>query len=70
MLQKTADRPATLALGTSRVTTTFRDALDDAANRSGISTHEFVLRAAAEKLQASGRHFSGLFSPGDVNAAR
>ncbi|MBX4898599.1 hypothetical protein [Rhizobium bangladeshense] len=38
-------------------------------NRAGMTPNEFVLQAAAEKLAASGRHFSGLFNPGDVEEA-
>ena len=44
----------------------FRDNLFDAANRAGIAPNEFVLQAAAEKLAASGRKFSGIFHRGDI----
>jgi hypothetical protein len=50
-----------------RVTSGFRAALFAAASRAGISVNEFVLTAAAEKLRASGRHFSGVFEPGDLS---
>ncbi|MGR9539366.1 hypothetical protein [Rhizobium leguminosarum] len=53
-----------------QVTSTFRDALFDAAKREGMSANEFVLQAAAEKLTASGRRFSGIFNPGDLDTAR
>lgn len=49
-----------------RVTSTFREALFDAAQRSGMSANEFVLMACAERLRASGREFSGVFRPGDM----
>lgn len=44
----------------------FRENLFDAANRSGMTPNEFVLQAAAEKLKATGRSFSGVFAPGDL----
>jgi hypothetical protein len=31
-----------------------------------MTPNEFVLQAAAEKLKATGRNFSGLFAPGDL----
>ncbi|KQV39180.1 MULTISPECIES: hypothetical protein [unclassified Rhizobium] len=49
------------------VTEGFRENLFDAANRAGVTPNEFCLLAAAEKLKASGRRFSGLFRPGDVS---
>lgn len=55
-----------LMLNGGRVTATFREALFDATAREGLSVNEFCLKAAAEKLQASGKHFSGVFRPGDV----
>ncbi|MBB2678679.1 UNVERIFIED_ORG: uncharacterized protein (DUF1778 family) [Rhizobium esperanzae] len=55
-----------LMLQGAKVTSSFRSALFDAANRAGMTPNEFVLQAAAEKLAASGRHFSGLFTPGDL----
>ncbi|NSZ73035.1 hypothetical protein [Agrobacterium tumefaciens] len=55
-----------IALRGARVTSSFRDNLFDAANRSGMTPNEFVLQAAAEKLKATGRNFSGLFAPGDL----
>ncbi|NKK41680.1 hypothetical protein [Rhizobium leguminosarum] len=59
-----------LMLQGAKVTSSFRDTLFDAANRAGMTPNEFVLQAAAEKLAASGRHFSGLFNPGDLNSPR
>lgn len=53
-------------LNGGRVTATFREALFDATAREGLSVNEFVLQAAAEKLMASGREFSGVFHPGDL----
>ncbi|MGO6898750.1 hypothetical protein ACCT15_35620 [Rhizobium ruizarguesonis] len=44
----------------------FRESLFDAANRAGMTPNEFCLQAAAEKLAASGRQFSGVFNPGDL----
>ncbi|MBY3388508.1 hypothetical protein [Rhizobium laguerreae] len=52
------------------VMTSFRESLFDAANRAGITPNEFCLQAAAEKLHSSGRHFSGVFYPGDFSEAR
>jgi len=66
----TRDPIVPLMLNGGRVTATFRAALFDVTAREGISVNEFCLRAAAEKLRASGQRFSGVFSPGDVNAAR
>ncbi len=55
-----------LMLSGGRVCLGFRKALFDAANRSGMSVNEYVLQAAAEKLQAAGREFPGIFEPGDL----
>jgi hypothetical protein len=55
-----------LMLNGGRVTSTFRTALFDAAQRQGMSANEFVLMACAERLKASGREFSGVFRPGDL----
>lgn len=51
----------------AKVMSGFRDNLFDAANRAGMSVNEFVLQATADKLKSSGREFSGLFHPGDLN---
>jgi len=51
----------------ANVMTSYRDALFDAANRAGMTPNEFVLQAAAEKLKATGRTFSGVFHPGDLH---
>jgi hypothetical protein len=59
-----------IMLNGGRVTATFRAALFDATAREGISVNEFCLRAAGEKLCASGKRFSGVFAPGDVNTAQ
>lgn len=66
--RKTAkrERRVPVALRGATVMEGFRESLFDAANRSGMSPNEFVLQAAAEKLRATGRDFSGLFTPGDV----
>lgn len=56
-----------LMLRDNRVTAGFRSALFDATRREGLSVNEFVLRAAAEKLRASGRDFPGVFSSGDFS---
>lgn len=50
-----------LFLNGARVTAGFRAALFDAANRAGITPNEFVISAAAEKLQGSGASFPGVF---------
>ena len=55
-------------LSGGRVTSGFRAALFEAASRRGVSVNEFVLIAAAEKLKATGREFSGVFEPGDITA--
>jgi hypothetical protein len=59
-----------LMLQGAKVTSSFRDTLFDAANRAGMTPNEFVLQAAAEKLAASGRRFSGLFNAGDIKSTR
>ncbi len=63
--QKTKTEIVNLMLRDNRVTAGFRTALFDATRREGLSVNEFVLRAAAEKLRASGRDFPGVFSSGD-----
>ena len=69
--RKTAkrERRVPVALRGATVMEGFRENLFDAANRSGMTPNEFVLQAAAEKLKATGRNFSGLFSPGDMSVA-
>jgi hypothetical protein len=62
----TPDRIVNLTLNGGRVTAAFRQALFDATSREGLSVNEFCLKAAAEKLKASGREFSGVFHPGDL----
>ena len=64
---KPRERIVPVTLRGARVTETFRDNLFDAANRAGMTPNEFCLQAAAEKLRASGRQVSGLFSPGDLS---
>lgn len=64
--RKQKDPIVALMLTGGRVTAGFRAALFAAASRAGVSVNEFVLTAAAEKLRASGQHFSGLFEPGDL----
>lgn len=70
--RKTAkrERRVPVALRGATVMEGFRENLFDAANRSGMTPNEFVLQATAEKLRATGRNFSGLFSPGDMSVAR
>ncbi len=55
-----------LFLNGARVTSGFRSALFDAANRAGITPNEFVITAAAEKLARSGASFPGVFRAGDA----
>lgn len=55
-----------IMLNGGRVTSTFRAALFDVTAREGVSVNEFCLLAAAEKLKAAGRSFSGVFCPGDT----
>ena len=57
-----------LFLNGARVTSGFRSALFDAANRAGIPPNEFVITAAAEKLARTGASFPGVFRAGDVPA--
>lgn len=64
--RKQKDPIVNVMLNGGRVTAGFRSALFDAAGRAGVSVNEFVLTAAAEKLQASGLAFSGVFWPGDL----
>lgn len=45
----------------------FRESLFDAANRAGVTPNEYCLQAAAEKLKASGRQFTGVFAPDDTD---
>lgn len=52
-------RPAT-------VTSSFRESLFDACQREGVTPNEFLLVAAAEKLKAKGRQFSGIFKANDL----
>lgn len=61
-----ADRTVPIMLNGGQVTSTFRQVLFDATAREGVSVNEFCLRAAAEKLKARGREFSGVFKPGDL----
>lgn len=63
------ERIVPIMLNGGRVTATFREALFDVTAREGISVNEFCLFATAEKLKASGRHFSGVFHPGDFHDA-
>ena len=58
-----------LFLNGARVTSDFRSALFDAANRAGMSVNEFVITAAAEKLMQRGMSFPGVFRKGDIDAA-
>ncbi|MBO0906531.1 hypothetical protein [Jiella sonneratiae] len=56
-----------LFLNGARVTSGFRSALFDAANRAGVTVNEFVISAAAEKLARSGSSFPGVFRAGDLS---
>ncbi|WP_063909766.1 hypothetical protein A4A59_024150 [Rhizobium leguminosarum] len=66
--QKSAPRETKgfIMLRGAMVMISFRDSLFDAANRAGMTPNEFCLLAAAEKLAASGRQFSGVFNSGDL----
>lgn len=64
-----ADSIVALALSDARVTLGFRTALFDACARAGVTAHEFLLTAGAEKLRAAGADFSGVFRPGDLPTA-
>lgn len=65
-IRRSLERTVPIMLNGGRVTVTFRQALFDATAREGVSVNEFCLRAAAEKLRAAGRDFSGVFQPGDL----
>jgi hypothetical protein len=64
--RKQKDPIVALMLTGGRVTASFRAELFAAASRAGVSVNEFVLQAAAEKLRATGKTFSGLFESGDI----
>ncbi|WP_421445675.1 hypothetical protein [Agrobacterium tumefaciens] len=64
--RKQKDPIVNVMLNGGRVTSGFRTALFAAAGRAGVSVNEFVLTAAAEKLNASGTRFSGVFAHGDI----
>ena len=51
--------------GRSYVTRAFRDELQDACNRQGISVNEFALLSMGEKLVRMGRDIPGVFKRGD-----
>ena len=70
MSDLSASAKAQLFLNGARVTSGFRSALFDAANRAGITPNEFVITAAAEKLARSGASFPGVFRRGDLPAER
>ena len=53
-----------------RVTKSFRETFFDAALQAGMTPTEFAVQAAAEKLASSGKTFSGLFHPGDIEDGR
>lgn len=55
-----------LTLPNSLVTEEFRQELFQEANRAGVSSSEFLLRAAAAKLLERGRSLSGVYPPGDI----
>lgn len=55
-----------VALNGGRVTSEFRTALFDAANRAGMSVNEFVLTTTAKNLKADGAQFRGVFRRGDI----
>ncbi|MFK0339191.1 hypothetical protein ACIQT7_18135 [Agrobacterium deltaense] len=64
--RKQKDPIVNVMLNGGRVTSSFRAALFAAASRAGISVNEFVLTATAERLNAAGSRFSGVFEPGDL----
>ncbi len=59
-----------LFLNGAKVNSEFRDALNDAANRAGITPNEFVIQAAAEKLKRAGADFAGVFRADDLEFGR
>ena len=62
------DHVVNVMLTGGRVTSTVREAPLAAAGRAGIPVNQFVIEAAAEKLQRQGVHFTGTFAPGDLPA--
>lgn len=60
-------RRVNILLTSPRVTSAFRDVLFEAAEAAGMTPGEYALKAAAEKLVADGRAFSGVFHAGDID---
>jgi hypothetical protein len=51
-----------------RITSGFRDAIFDAADRENVSPSQFLLITAAKDLLRSGATFPGVFRSGDLAA--
>lgn len=60
-----ADEIVAMHLNGARVTRGFRTELFTHAGRLGLTVNEYLVIAAAEKLQRAGHAFPGVFSPGD-----
>jgi len=55
-----------ITLAPVEVVSDFRTELFAEARRAGMSSQEYLLRVAAERLAERGRPVSGVFTPGDV----
>jgi hypothetical protein len=69
MPQPDIDRVKITLLG-AEVTPEFRSAIHHQAGRAGMSTTEWVLRAAAQTLIERGEEVPGLYSVGDIDEVR
>ena len=55
-----------ITLSPVEVISDFRTELFAEARRAGMSSQEYLLRVAAERLAERGRPVTGVFAPGDV----
>lgn len=63
------NRSVSLTLGSVVVTSSFQSALMAAAHREGLSVPELLLSTVAERLEANGLKFNGVFRAGDREQA-
>ncbi|UDL87037.1 hypothetical protein LGH82_17620 [Mesorhizobium sp. PAMC28654] len=64
---KEAGRRVNVMFASPRVTQAFRDALFLAADKARMTPSDFAIMAAAEKLDANGYEFPGVFFVGDFD---
>lgn len=64
---KETGRRVNVMLTSARVTQAFRDALFLAADKARMTPSDFAIMAAAEKLDADGYEFPGVFFVGDFD---